>query len=282
MSFLDHIRRCNTYAPSRFLPFEVGGRQAGWVSAEMAGRLAGLADTFVVDSRRVRLAEHLASPEQRTEAVRQAVRRLDGALGEPSGEDYAVVANWGDEPLMLMDRQIVPAFGVRAFGIHVNGIVRDGGRLKLWIGRRAADKRVAPNKLDNMIAGGQPAKLTLTENLIKEAAEEADLPASLALTARPVGALSYCFEGRGGLKPDTLFVYDLELPTDFVPRNTDGEISHFTLMDVEEVTERVRSTDDFKFNVNLVIIDFLIRHGILTAENEPDYMELVTGLRVRL
>ena len=76
-----------------------------------------------------------------------------------------------------------------------------------------------------------------------------------------------------------MFLYDLELPEDFIPRNTDGEISSFALIPVEEVAARVRSGSDFKFNVNLVIIDFLIRHGYLSPDLEPEYLDLVTGLR---
>ncbi|MEC8136822.1 MAG: DUF4743 domain-containing protein, partial [Pseudomonadota bacterium] len=34
----------------------------------------------------------------------------------------------------------------------------------------------------------------------------------------------------------------------------------------------------FKFNCNLVIIDFLIRHGILDPDSEPDYTDLCRGL----
>lgn len=41
----------------------------------------------------------------------------------------------------------------------------------------------------------------------------------------------------------------------------------------------MRDTDDFKFNVNLVIIDFLIRHGLLRPDDEPDYVAIVHGLR---
>jgi hypothetical protein len=40
----------------------------------------------------------------------------------------------------------------------------------------------------------------------------------------------------------------------------------------------VRDTDDFKFNVPLVILDFLVRHGWLRPE-DPDYVEIVAGLR---
>jgi hypothetical protein len=45
------------------------------------------------------------------------------------------------------------------------------------------------------------------------------------------------------------------------------------------VVETVRDTDDFKFNCALVVIDFLIRHGVVAPDDEPDYLTLVRGLR---
>ena len=44
-----------------------------------------------------------------------------------------------------------------------------------------------------------------------------------------------------------------------------------------EVVERVRETEDFKFNVNLVILDFALRHGLLTPD-DPEYLDVATGL----
>ncbi len=49
-------------------------------------------------------------------------------------------------------------------------------------------------------------------------------------------------------------------------------------MPAGEVVARVRDTDDFKFNVNLVIADFAVRHGVVTPA-EPDYLAIVAGLR---
>ncbi len=132
--------------------------------------------------------------------MRDVVRALiaDGVLPRLHGEDYAVVGQWGDAALFVMDRRIVPAFGLKAFGIHVNGFVRDGERLKLWIGRRAADKTVEPGKLDNMVAGGLPAGISPAENVVKESAEEAGLPRSLAEQARPVGGGHLLPSGQSG------------------------------------------------------------------------------------
>jgi 8-oxo-dGTP pyrophosphatase MutT (NUDIX family) len=189
-----------------------------------------------------------------------------------------VLTRWGAEPLLAMDRAAIPYFGIRSFGLHINGYVRRTDGLHLWVGRRANDRGVAPGKLDNLVAGGQPLGLTLEENLVKEAREEADLPPELALSARPVGAVTYLMENERGLKPDTLFCYDLELPEDVIPRNTDGEVEEFFLWPVAKVMESVRTTDDWKFNVNLVVIDFLVRHGYL-GPTDPDYLDLVKGLR---
>ncbi|CAA7624402.1 NUDIX hydrolase family protein [Magnetospirillum sp. UT-4] len=281
MAFLDHIAACNAHDIGKFRPFMAERRQVGWVRHDVAGHLSAFPATFRVSEEAVTLHPGLATPEARSVAIDAACRDLAAAWGTPGpkGERYDIAPGWGEPSLFTVDRAHVALFGVRAYGIHVNGVVRRADGLHLWIGKRAWDKAVAPGKLDNMIAGGQPAGLTLMDNLVKEAAEEADLPEALARTARPVGAVSYCMEDGWGLKPDTMFCFDLELPEDFVPRNTDGEIEDFRLMPVAEVKERVRSGDDFKFNVNLVLLDFMLRHGVLTPDGEPDYLAVVAGLR---
>jgi hypothetical protein len=128
-----------------------------------------------------------------------------------------------------------------------------------------------------LVAGGQPAGLSLKENLIKEAKEEANIPKTLARRAVSVGGISYCTERTEGLRNDVLFLFDLEVPEDFEPRNTDGEIETFYLWPIERVAEIVRDTDDFKFNCGLIVIDFLIRWGYLEPDH-ADYVPLLKGL----
>ena len=62
------------------------------------------------------------------------------------------------------------------------------------------------------------------ENLIKECDEEASINKILSTKAIPVGAVSYIMESESGLKPDTLYCFDLELPLEFTHKNKDGEI----------------------------------------------------------
>jgi hypothetical protein len=48
---------------------------------------------------------------------------------------------------------------------------------------------------------------------------------------------------------------------------------------IADVIDRVAATKDFKFNVALVNIDFMVRHGFVTPD-DPDYLEIVAGLRL--
>ena len=116
------------------------------------------------------------------------------------------------------------------------------------------------------------------ENVIKEAGEEAGVPEELAAAVRAVGAVSYCQETADGLKPDVMYCYDLELPASFAPQNRDGEIGEFYLWPIERVMETVAETVEFKFNCNLVCIDFFVRHGLIDPESS-DYLDIVRGLR---
>jgi thiamine pyrophosphokinase len=68
-----------------------------------------------------------------------------------------------------------------------------------------------------------------------------------------------------GLRRDWLYCYDLMLPASFTPVAADGEVEGFELWPIERAVETVRETDEFKFNVNLVLIDLFIRLGQITG-----------------
>lgn len=282
MSYLDKIRRCNVRDMARFVPFLIGGAAYGWVTRERADVLRAYPEVFVVSPAAVALHPSLTTPAARSAALAAVASDLARTplFPVPLGELYAVKRRWHETEAMRLDRALVPAFGLRAYGVHVNGVVRQPSGPHLWIATRAADRIVAPGKLDNMVGGGQPAGLSLTDNVIKECAEEAGLPEAVARRARPAGAISYSFAVPAGLRVDTLFVYDLDLPADTVPINRDGEIAAFTLMPLPEVLSLVRDSDRFKFNVNLVIIDFALRHGVLDPGDEADYEAIVAGLHL--
>jgi thiamine pyrophosphokinase len=138
--------------------------------------------------------------------------------------------------------------------------------LHLWMGWRSRDKSVAPGKLDNLIGGGIPAGLSTEETLVKEAEEEASVPADLALRARRVGRISYVMRNEEGLRRDVLHAFDLDLPEGFTPQPHDNEVERFELWPIARVLEAVRDTDSVKFNVNLVLIDLFLRRGLIAGQ----------------
>lgn len=278
MSFLDHIRECNNFDPQRVVPLLAGHHRIGLLRRDNAEALGRFPAVFRVDRDEVEL---LARGDTATvsRAVDDVVEALvvEHRVPKWRNETFDVAAHWGAPPIFRLDRGAVPFFGTRAYGVHLNGYRRDGDGLHLWVGRRAPDKKVAPDKLDNIVAGGIGNGHGVEDTLLKEGEEEASIPTGLTKRAIPVGAITYRMETELGIRDDVLFVYDLEMPADLVPKNQDGEIVRFELMPASAVLERVRTTDDFKFNVNLVILDFALRHGVLRPDN-PEYLDVATGL----
>ncbi len=280
MTFLDHIRVCNDHDPERYLPFSAAGQRVGWVARSFAVRLKAFADVFTITPDAIALRETLADFDARTAAMKTVTDalRADGTITAWRDEYYAVAPRFGAAPLFKVERAAAPKFGVTSLGVHLNGIVRDGQNLSMWVSRRSAVKATYPNELDNLCAGGISFGHGVFDTLVKEAGEEASIPPNIATGARPASAITYCCERDGGLRPDILFVYDLELPADFTPKPNDGESAGFELWPIGRVLQTVRGSFDFKFNCNLVIIDFLIREGLI-GPDEPDYLALVAGLR---
>jgi isopentenyldiphosphate isomerase len=281
MSFLRHIRGCNNYDASQFVPLEVDGLAVGRVRPSFARQLMVYPEVFTGEpDSGIALNDQLSGFDERTAAVARVVDALSGrgVVQVPYGEPYPVTAGERDAALFVVDRGVAAYFGFRTFGQHLNGYVRRPDGLHIWISRRARDRRLFPGRLDQLVAGGLPWGISLEQNLAKECYEEAGIGPGLAASAVLVGAVSYFAQTAKGAKPDLLFCYDLELPGDFRPQCTDGEVESFRLMPVEEVMEVVRTTDEFKPNCSLVVLDFLVRHGILEPAH-PEYDAVVYGLR---
>ena len=254
--FHRHIAACtDAILPGERLAFHVGPDRVGWLRRDLAAILAGF-PSITVTGDRVTLTDGTALAAIAQDMAGRGFFRW-------RREAFDVRASADGPVLALLDRGAIPAFGVQATGVHVNGLVQHPTGLHLWVARRARDKLLDPGKLDHVVAGGVPAGLSPAETLVKEAGEEAAIPPDLAARAMLVGEVTYAMERPEGLRRDRLFCYDLMLPADFVPRPADGEVESFELWPLRQVWETVRDTDDVKFNVNLVLIDLFIRHGLI-------------------
>jgi 8-oxo-dGTP pyrophosphatase MutT (NUDIX family) len=186
--------------------------------------------------------------------------------------------------LYSMERSASALFGIVTYGVHMTAYVRSpesSHGMKIWIPRRAAGKQTYGGMLDNIVAGGMATGEGPLECLVREAEEEASLPSDLVeKSSTSHGTITYIYirtteaMGEVGLiQPECQYVYDLELPAGMVPKPNDSEVQEFYLWNVEEVQEHM-AKGEFKPNCALVMLDFFIRHGILTPENEKDYDEI--------
>ena len=249
---LRHIRASNNAVlPGGRLEVLISGERVGWVLPALAAQAASLGAQL--DGAGLHLDP-------------AALGALTRALAEQGAfpwraEAFDVRARPDGPALAQIDRGALPRFGIMAAGVHVNGLVGD----RLWVAYRARNKLLDPGKLDHLVAGGVPAGHTVEQTLVKEGEEEAGLPPALTRTAHPVGRIEYAMERDEGIRRDVLYCYDLDLPETFQPEPRDGEVERFELWTLDRVLDTLRRTDAFKFNVALVLIDLLLRRGVLAG-----------------
>lgn len=194
--------------------------------------------------------------------------------------------------LWSIERSASVLFGILGYGIHMMAYVRCPEvkyGMKLWVPRRSATKQTYPSMLDNTVAGGMSTGEDKFEALVRECMEEASFPEDVVReNAKAHGALTY-FHVRGAMaggetglmQPECEYIYDLELPADVIPKPNDSEVEQFYLWTVEEVQEHMK-LGEFKSNCGIVLLDFFIRYGILTRENESDFDEINSRIHRKL
>ncbi|XP_015512510.2 uncharacterized protein [Neodiprion pinetum] len=267
--------------------FVVDGQQVGLVRPNVMKELLSFPQVFQVQPEYVQLNPAFRDYAERSAKMEEVLKewRDGGKFVTLRGwreECYEVRAHFNTQPLLKMDRSATCLFGIRNYGVDITGYVMDREKgLSIWLQKRSPTKQTWPGYWDNMVGGGLSVGYGIHETGIKEAGEEASIPTKHLGKLKSAGCVSFFFESERGLFPNTEFVYDLELPPDFVPCNGDGEVETFELLPVKECLERVLSPE-FKTTSVPVVLDFLIRHGYITAENEPNFIKIVELLHVPL
>ncbi|KAI1740137.1 NUDIX hydrolase domain-like protein [Xylaria scruposa] len=316
MSYLDVMRLADTFPyedkePEAYHELSMtlyklvwkdnNGPVLGYMLASTVNRLLAVPESLrgpvVVDesAQTVRAFEQATEPE-RSAAVAAVMQYWR------ENETFDTLRGWRDElwPVYGTDTEVlysaersgVGLLGAMRYGVHMMGYVRDETApygMRFWVPRRAHDKPTYPGMLDNTVAGGLMTGEDPFECMVREADEEASLSEKLMRErAKFTGMVTYIYitdERAGGeagqIYPETQWVYDIELPKDERPTPKDGEVAEFYLWTVDEVREGL-AKDQFKPNCALVIINFFIRHGIITAANEPDYAEILQRMHRKL
>lgn len=192
------------------------------------------------------------------------------------------IRGWRDEHYPVpgtdwtLERAAFRRFGLSTRAVHLNGWSTVAGRIELWVAQRSPSKAIDPCLLDNVVAGGVAAGFTLLDTLAKECGEEASIPPALAARAQPGAVLHARRDVPDGVQEEAIFVYDLELPADFTPRNRDGEVAGFERCALEDVLARL-AAGRYTVDAGLATLDFLWRRG---AVDDPAIGAALAALAV--
>ncbi|KAF9767735.1 hypothetical protein IL306_015064 [Fusarium sp. DS 682] len=182
---------------------------------------------------------------------------------------------------------------------------------QIWVSFRSKDPNYSyPGMLDQIVAGGSDPSDTIDgylapcKTLAREAKEEAGLTVDLFTrqvffeeeiggeerddkkkkyilvgTVERASSISF-FDLKdksagdpyiNHLEPGLRFVYDLKITDpNFQPKKMESGIERFEALEVQQVMESL-STDQWKPNCGLVMLDFMVRHELVTKENETRF-----------
>jgi hypothetical protein len=143
-------------------------------------------------------------------------------------------------------------------------------------------KKVYIGTLDTTAAGSLHSGEMPINGMIKEAAEETGIPEEYSrANIKLCGSVTYRVAATNDEKPGcqhhVQFTYEMELKKDFVPFPVDSKVDEFKLMSLEEVLNAVVK-GEFKLNLAMNWVDYLVRHGIVTTENESRFLEVCARL----
>ncbi|KAI1458977.1 putative thiamine pyrophosphokinase [Annulohypoxylon moriforme] len=304
MGLLDVINVCDSFPQndddaweatmSQLWRFYLPGddRAFGYITPTTITQMPWTSDFKVDESSRT---VHL-SPEDSNDIVASSAAAITKLLrAAQDAKSFSKLSNWLGEKFPVLgapfpfavDRAIAPYFGIVSTGVQLTIFPRDesGSISKIWVARRADNKPTYPGKLDTAVGGGVNYDETPFESLMREAKEELGIDAKAALSS---GSISW-FQIKNSTEENPLplvecgvqYVYDLEVDAKTKLDPAEDGIDWLKLLSVDEVKDALRRRE-FKPSSACVMVDFLVRHGIINAENDRDFAEIVSRLHRRL
>ena len=287
----EETNYCGAVDFKGMIPFKIGGESFGALQPGFAAKLLeNHCGVFFSDGKCMRFQPELenGTREDKTRAIGLVNEQLrkEGTIKGWRDEMLPVVQSFNGDPAFLIERAACAYYGMKAYGVHVNGYERNDTNYPsmpthLWVGTRSTSKQTYPHAFDHIVAGGLAHGVSPFECVVKECREEASIPEDLAKRAHPTGSLSYrSVDEFGQIRNDIIFTFDLDLTnTNFTPVPADDEVECFDLRNIDWILDTLcESKPRYKPNCSLVVIDFLIRHGIISPES-PQYLEITDKLR---
>ncbi|CZR65425.1 related to thiamin pyrophosphokinase [Phialocephala subalpina] len=198
-------------------------------------------------------------------------------LGAKRDEEFPIIrANFE----LHIERSAGSLFGVICGGVRMTVYSRGPRGIRFWIAQRNLDEDACPGKLDNAVAGGIAVGEEPLDCLIKEAGQEAGFDEDSVLRdAEAAGTITW-FYVAGELclvNSGITYVYDMEVLNVLMLEPVDGDIKGIFSTDVDDILFFMKK-GYFKPSSANAMMDFLMRHKYITAENEKDYAEILQRL----
>ncbi|MFZ4758135.1 MAG: DUF4743 domain-containing protein [Burkholderiaceae bacterium] len=174
--------------------------------------------------------------------------------------------------LALVERALLRPLGLLLHSVQacVWTTTTDGPRI--WVARRAWHKPVDPGRLDALVAGGIAGFDDAHATLVRECAEEAGLPESLARLAQQAGVLELCHgamdDGLPVVHRERVALHELEIPPQIVPIAADGEHEAILSMTPAEALASIEA-DPWTRDGAQATRDLVMRHGWVASAPSP-------------
>ncbi|ONM54218.1 Nudix hydrolase 20, chloroplastic [Zea mays] len=162
--YFRKVKSCNRGMDKKgqFVKFSVEDQVVGYIHKGFIEHIRDFHDVFtiVMDDNGSNTVEHvslqssLRTPEDRTHAIGSVIKSLGELIPGIRNELYPVTSSYGMPVYFSLERAAAPYFGIKAYGVHMNGYVEKDGQKFLWIGKRSDVKQTYPGMLDHLVAGG--------------------------------------------------------------------------------------------------------------------------------
>lgn len=268
-----------------YFVIQVYPRPFGYMHKSILSGL-NLPSAWIINHSKRLLTMNLAeSFHDRTQIMRatlsQAVK--EGAPTSPQkfyDESLRLVSATGEHVLDL-DRSGLDPFSIVSLSAHKIGYIKSGDETRYWVPKRSASKETVPNRLDSTVAGVIRSGETPLDCMVRKIALEASISKEYIKDhIRSCGTVSYQMaitsKGLPGCQHIISHLYEMEFSPHLVPV-PDDEVEKFTLMTLDEVKMALME-GEFVANRALVWLAYFIRHGIMTPENEPNFLQICERL----
>ncbi len=287
-------------------------RPVGFMREEFANNIQWGIAAFKVnkEAKTIHLDPTLVPGEDATERCQEEFTKLceinktrfvdlEKWLNSKSKPEFQAV-RWLDVPgaMYKMPTPLRGICGIATAGVHLNVYTVIGQQRHMWVSQRSMNSTY-PGMLDQTVAGG----MDYTDDynpwatLEHEASEEAKLVLDTAtekmtykgvevgLVRGPFRMTLYDKKDKnaggneGTLEPSVCFVFDMEVPADFVM--VPGEDQSFQLKSMKEVVDQL-GAGQWKPNSGLATLESLLRNGYIVDRGDGMVVELQKKLQREL